>query len=102
VSKLDERTVSIWIQDLLESFAGTVGGGAVDVDVLVVNVAESSFLLRVPSSCLIAVQSVLVLAQEFNGKACAVEMVGCSTCLAAMANAKRDMSMSDFSRDAME
>jgi RNase P/RNase MRP subunit POP5 len=99
--QLDEKTVKSWLVERLETFLGVVGGGSLDVDVVVVNVAESSFLLRVPSQYLSSVQGALVLGSEFSEKPAKVEFLVSSTSFTAVAAPDR-VSIDSFSTDPMD
>lgn len=73
-----------------------------DVDVILVNVAENSFLLRVPSHSVSGVQASIILASEFDGKQCSFEMMVSSTSLTAVAGPDRNVTTKSFSEDPID
>jgi hypothetical protein len=94
--QLDEKSIKKWVDARLDTFAGKLGGVAIGVDVLVVNAAEKSFVLKVPISDSSIVQAAISTADNFNKQPCAPEIIATSPSLTAMAGPSRFVSISQF------
>ena len=98
-AQLEEKSVKKWIDGRLESFAGKIGGGAIGVDVLVVNAAEKSFVVKIPISDASIVQAAITTSDSYQKQPCAPELIASSPLLTAMAGPDRFISASQYSTD---
>lgn len=69
------------------------------MDVLVVNLSETSFIIRVPIDEVLGVQSCISLAQTYDDKPCAALLISSSPLLTALAAPQRSAGFSSFSVD---
>ena len=89
----------MWINESLESLYGVVGGGSVDVDVIMVNIGELSFLVRTPTNEVLGVQAAIALAQTYHEQPCSASLVASSPNLTVLAAPLRLAGFAAFSMD---